>query len=399
MLNNRLGYFNLNPFQRATALLAEVAPPSGLKELNMGIGEPQHAPPVMVRRIVDENAAGWGKYPPIKGTPELRTAAIGWLNRRFGLPEGMVDPERHILPISGTKEALFLIGLTVIPEEKRGKKPVVLIPDPFYQVYVGAGVFAGAEPYFLPAAKETGFLPDFSAVPDEILERTALAFLCSPANPQGSIARLDYLKNLVALARRYDFVAAFDECYTELYYTDEPAPGGLEACAALGGDMSNVLTFHSLSKRSSVPGLRSGFVAGAADLIAGFWKLRLYGGPTPPLPLVAAATALWSDDAHVEENRRLYRRKFDIAERILGNKTGFYRPEGSFYLWLDVGDGEAMTRRLWAEEAIKVLPGGYFAHEYADGRNVGRSYIRIALVQDDLQQVEEGLERMSRVLD
>src|SRR5690606_32529745 len=179
------------------------------------------APP-MVQRIVAEQAALWGKYPPMKGTPEFRTAAAGWLTRRYRLPAGMIDPERHVLPISGSREALFLIGLAVIPETKRGKRPVVLIPDPFYQVYVGAGIFAGAEPWYLPATRETGFLPDFSQVPEEILDRTALAFLCSPANPQGAAASVDYMKDLIGLARRHDFVVAFDECYTELYYTPEP---------------------------------------------------------------------------------------------------------------------------------------------------------------------------------
>lgn len=397
MLNNRLGYFRLYPFERLTKMLAGIAPPQGLRELNMAIGEPQHPAPPMVQRIVAEQAALWSKYPPMKGTPEFRAAAAGWLTRRFRLPQGMIDPERHILPISGSREALFLIGLAAIPEQKRGRRPVVLIPDPFYQVYVGAGVFAGAEPYYLPATAETGFLPDFSSVPDEILERTALAFLCSPANPQGSAASVAYLNDLIGLARRHDFVVAFDECYTELYYTPQPVPGGLEACAAAGGDMANVITFHSLSKRSSVPGLRSGFVAGAADVIDGFWRLRLYGGAAPPLPLLAAATALWSDDAHVEENRRLYARKYEIAERILGGRFGFYRPDGGFYLWLDVGDGEEAARRLWAEAAIRVQPGAYFAHDHPDGRNVGRRYIRVALVHG-LDEVEEGLERMSRVL-
>jgi N-succinyldiaminopimelate aminotransferase len=352
----------------------------------------------MVRQIIDEKAALWAKYPPMKGTPDFRAAAAGWLNRRFKLPEGMIEPERHIMPVSGTREALFMIGLAVTPETKNGKKPVVLVPDPFYQVYIGAGVFAGAEPYFLPTTRETGHLPDFSAVPEEILDRTVLAFLCSPANPQGSVASAGYMRDLIGLARRHDFVVAFDECYTELYYTPEPVPGGLQVCAAMGGDMSNVLTFHSLSKRSSVPGLRSGFVAGSADLIDGFWRLRLYGGAAPPLPLLAAATALWSDDAHVEENRRLYRRKYEIAERLLGNKAGFYRPDGGFYLWLDVGDGEAVSRRLWQEAGIRVPPGAYFAHDYPDGRNVGHDYIRVALVQN-LEQIEEGLERMSRVLE
>ncbi len=397
MLNDRLGYFQLYPFQRLTRMLEPIAPPAGLKEINMGIGEPQHPAPPIVRKIIDENAAGWSKYPPIVGTPELRKAATGWLERRFSLPEGMVVWDKNVLPVVGTKEALFLIGLAAIPQQKGGGRPVVLLPDPFYQVYVGAGVFAGAEPVYLPATAENGFLPDFSKLPDDVLQRTALAYLCSPANPQGSIASMAYLQNLIQLARKHDFVVALDECYTELYYTPEPPPGGLQACAAMGGDMSNVITFHSLSKRSSVPGLRSGFVAGGREVIDAFWRLRLYGGTAPPLPLQAVATALWSEDTHAAENRALYAKKYDIAERILGNRFGFYRPQGGFYLWLDVGDGEDAARRLWRDAAIRVQPGGYFAYDHPDGSNAGRQYIRAALVHD-LETVEEAMRRIATVL-
>ncbi|MSO77733.1 MAG: aminotransferase class I/II-fold pyridoxal phosphate-dependent enzyme [Alphaproteobacteria bacterium] len=397
MVNNRIGQFHGSAFSRLADLLGPVKPPAGLAEINMGIGEPQHAQPAMVAKILAENAALWSKYPPVNATPAFRTACAGWLTRRFGLPAGMIDPERHILSIAGTKEALFMAGLVAVPETKGRKRPVVLMPDPFYQVYVGGAAFAGAEPVFLPATAETGFLPDFAKVPAEILDRTALAYLCSPANPQGAVASLDYLQSLIRLARRHDFILAFDECYTELYYTAEPSPGGLEACARMGGDMANVLTFHSLSKRSSVPGLRSGFVAGPADLIQAFLKVRTFGGVASPLPLVATATALWNDDAHVAENRALYRRKYEVAQRILGNRFGFYRPDGGFYLWLDVGDGEAAAKRLWGEAAIRVLPGGYLGIDGPDGGNPGRQYIRAALVHD-VDTVSEALQRISQVL-
>lgn len=397
MINNRIGRFRLYPFERLGQMLDGIRPPTGVREINMGIGEPQHPAPAVVREVIDHSADLWGKYPPMLGTPEFRKAAAGWLGRRFDLPEGMIDPGRNIVPVSGTREALFMVGLTAIPERKNGLQPVVLIPDPFYQVYVGAAVFAGAEPYYLPCTAETGYLPDFSAIPDEILERTALAFLCSPSNPQGAAAGLDYLKNLIGLARRHDFVLALDECYCELYYTSEPVAGGLQACAAMGGDMANVLTFHSLSKRSSVPGLRSGFVAGAADLTDAFWRVRLYGGAAPPLAVLAASTVLWNDDVYAAENRALYARKYDIAERVLHGRHGFYRPDGGFYLWLEVDDGEDAARRLWADAAVKVQPGSFFAHDYPDGSNVGRRYIRVALVHD-LATVEEALHRMNRVL-
>ncbi|MFN4087711.1 MAG: aminotransferase class I/II-fold pyridoxal phosphate-dependent enzyme [Alphaproteobacteria bacterium] len=397
MINNRIGTFRLYPFERLGRMLEGVQPPAGLREINMGIGEPQHPAPPLVREVIDRSADLWGKYPPMLGTPEFRRAAAGWLGRRFGLPDGMIEPDRHIVPVSGTREALFMAGLTAIPETKNGKRPVVLIPDPFYQVYVGAGVFAGAEPYYLPCTAQSGYLPDFAAVPQDILERTALAFLCSPSNPQGAAANIASLRDLIGLARRFDFVVALDECYCELYYTDQPVAGGLQACAAMGGDMSNVLTFHSLSKRSSVPGLRSGFVAGAADLTDAFWRVRLYGGAAPSLAVLAASTALWNDDAYPTHNRALYARKFDLAERILQGRLGFYRPDGGFYLWLEVEDGEAAARRLWAEAAIRVQPGAFFAHDYPDGTNVGRRYIRAALVHD-LATVEEALHRIRQVL-
>ena len=396
MVNNRISQFDLYPFERLTATLAPIAPPSGLDEINMALGEPQHAAPDFIASIMAESMALLGKYPPMVGTPSFRAAAGDWLARRYRLPAGMIEPDKHIMPVCGTREALFIVGLAAIPEHKRVQKPVVLIPDPFYQIYLGAAVFGGAEPMFLPTTRETGFLPDFGRVDTEILERTVLAYLCTPANPQGAAAGVDYLRDLTELAREHDFIVAFDECYTELY-DGEPTPGSLEACAALGGSMDNVLSFHSLSKRSSVPGLRSGFAVGHADLIEAFWRVRLYGGAASPLPTLAVAEALWNDDDHVETNRALYREKFDTAERILGNRHGFYRPDGGFYLWLDVGDGEEAARRLWAEAAIKVQPGTYFAHTHADGTDVGKRYIRIALVHD-LDTVTTALHRMNDVL-
>jgi N-succinyldiaminopimelate aminotransferase len=396
MVNNRISQFDLYPFQRLSAMLDTIEPPSGLDEINMAMGEPQHAAPDFIAPILMESMPLLGKYPPMIGTPSFRAAAGGWLERRYRLPAGMIEPDQHIMPVFGTREALFMAGLTAIPEQKRGRKPVVLIPDPFYQIYLGAAVFGGAEPVFLPTTRETGFLPDFRGVDKEILERTVLAYLCTPANPHGAAADLDYLRDLIELAREHDFIVAFDECYTELYY-GAPTPGSLEACAAMGGGMDNVLSFNSLSKRSSVPGLRSGFVAGHADLIDAFWRVRLYGGASSPLPTLAVAEALWNDDDHVEANRTLYREKFDAAERILGNRYGFYRPDGGFYLWLDVGDGEEAARTLWAKAAIKVQPGTYFAHTYADGTDVGKQYIRVALVHD-LETVTTALQRIGDVL-
>jgi len=273
---------------------------------------------------------------------------------------------------------------------------VALLPNPYYLVYNGAAQMAGAEIVYLDATRATGFLPDLAAIPESLLARSALMYLCTPANPQGAIADMAYLKRAVELARAFDFVLAVDECYCEIYDGAAP-PGALEACAALGGDLSQVLVFHSLSKRSSAAGMRCGFVAGDPKLIALFQHLRGYGGAQVPLPIQEAATALWNDEAHVEANRALYRRKFDVAERVLGRRFGFYRPPGGFFLWLDVGDGESAAQRLWREAAVRTLPGGYIARQNGSGDNPGERYIRVALVHDDAV-VEEGLTRMLKVL-
>jgi N-succinyldiaminopimelate aminotransferase len=272
----------------------------------------------------------------------------------------------------------------------------VLLPNPYYLVYNGGATMAGAEVVHLDATAATSFLPDLAAIDPALLERAALFYLCTPANPQGAVADLDYLKKAITLAREYDFVLAVDECYCEIY-DDRAPPGALEACVGLGGDLRNVLVFHSLSKRSSAAGLRCGFVAGDPALIARFQRLRSYGGAQIPLPLQHAAAALWEDEAHVEANRALYRRKFDIAEKMLKGRFGFYRPPGGFFLWLDVGDGEAAAKRLWREAAIRTLPGAYIARANGGGENPGRRYIRVALVHDDAT-IAPGMERMASVL-
>ena len=384
------------PFDRLRALLNPVTPRVN-EPIMLSIGEPQHTPPPIIKETVSEHAALWGRYPPMAGTAEFRRAVADWLTRRYALPDGLLDPDKNVIPVSGTREALFMIALAAVPERGEGAAPpAVLMPNPFYQVYLGAAVVAGGEPVLVPATREVGFLPDFAALPEATLDLAALAYYCSPANPQGAIAALDTLRALVRLARRHGFVMAFDECYSEIYAADPP-PGGLAACAAEGGGLEGVLVFNSLSKRSSAPGLRSGFVAGDERLIRRFTRLREYGGAAPPLPLLAAATALWRDEAHVAENRALYRKKFDLAEAALGGKHGFYRPDGGFYLWLEVGDGEAAAQRLWREAGIRVMPGAYLARADASGRNPGAGYIRCALVHD-LETTDRALQRMRAVL-
>ena len=396
MINDRLDRIGDYPFDRLRALLDSHAPRINEPVLSLALGEPQHPPPTMVKEIINETAELWRKYPPVWGTPDFRQSIKDWLTQRYGLDEAMVDTDANVIPVSGTREALFLIALTCVPESIGGKQPVVLMPNPFYQVYLGAAALSGAEPIFVPATVETDFLPDYEELDPDLLARTALAYYCSPANPQGTVAPLDTLVRLVELAREYDFVVLLDECYSEIY-SDQAPPGGMSACAALGGSLDNVLIFNSLSKRSSVPGLRSGFVAGDSELMRSFKRVRDYGGAPPPLPLLAAATALWRDETHVEANRELYRKKFDLADQILDGRFGYFRPGGGFYLWLGVGDGEKAALSLWQDAALRVIPGIYLAKSDADGLNPGAGYIRCALVHD-LNTTEQALNRLSSTL-
>ncbi len=387
MLNPRIDGLPDYPFARLRQLLDGIAPPAGLEPVTMSIGEPRHPPPAFVGRVLHDHRDRYGSYPPIAGTPGFRAAAAAWLERRYDLPEGMIEADRHVLPLNGTREGLFMAALVAVPEEKAGGRPLALIPNPFYQCYFGAALAAGAEPRLLPARAGDGFLPDFAGLDEAVLARTAVAYFCTPANPQGAVADLAYLCDLVGLARTHGFALLVDECYAEIYDRDPP-PGTLAACAALGGDMSNVLVFHSLSKRSNLPGLRSGFAAGDPDLVARFLKLRSYGGAPSPLPVYEAAAAAWRDERHVEASRARYRRKLDLAEDRLGGRFGFYRPAGGFFLWLDVGDGEAAARRLWSAAGVKALPGAYLARDDGDGGNPGASYLRLALVDDEATTAE-----------
>lgn len=387
--NPRLDLLDDYPFRRLDRLLEG---PPGAAPVVMSIGEPRHPPPALLAETLARHADGWGRYPPTGGTPELREACAAWLGGRYRLPAGMVDPDRHVLPVAGTREGLFSVALAAMPERRGGGPPRVLMPDPFYQVYRGAAVMAGAEPAFLPATRETGFLPDLDAVADG-LGRAAAVYLCTPANPQGAVAGPAYLGRLLGLVRERDALLVVDECYAEIW-CDRPPPGILEACRDAGGSLANVVAFHSLSKRSNVPGLRSGFCAGDAAFLAGFLRMRTYGGGQQPLPVQAAAAALWRDEEHVEANRALYRAKFDAAGRILDGRFGFYRPGGGFFLWLDVGDGEEAARRLWREAGVRVMPGTYLASgEGGDSRR----HVRVALVPGP-EETREGLERLAATL-
>jgi aspartate/methionine/tyrosine aminotransferase len=369
--------------------------------LLLHLGEPQFAPPAFVAETIAENAATWSKYPPTAGTEAFRNAVKAWLDRRYQLPPNMLNPTTDILPVSGTREALFQIALSAVAIGAPKGKTKVLMGNPFYHSYAGAAAVAGGEPVFLAADRAHGFMPALDALDDALLGETAMVYLCSPANPQGSVASLDYLKRWLTLARQHDFLIAADECYAEIY-SDAPPAGALQAARDMAngapGAVDHLLVFHSLSKRSSAPGLRSGFIAGDAKFIARQAQLINYGGVATPLPLLAAATRLWQDEAHVDANRARYRRNFDLAQEILGPLFGEIRPAGGFFLWLEVGDGERAAVELWRQAAIKVLPGGYMARADAGGRNPGAGFIRVALIQDP-DETAGALRRMAKVLE
>lgn len=373
------------PFRRLNVLLEGVEP--GDRPVNLHLGEPQLAPPAVLAETVAAHAAGWSKYPAPRGTPAYNAAAADWLTMRYGLPAGMLDPARHVIPCAGTREALFHAALVAASLKRAelppGTRPAVAMPNPLYHVYYGAALMADAEPVLLPAGPETGYLPDFAALDAETLDRLAIAYLCSPSNPTGAVASTERLARDIALARRHGFVLAADECYSEIY-RDIPPPGVLEACAALGGSLDRVLVFNSLSKRSSAPGLRCGLAAGEPGLIDRMAMLRGYGGAPPPEPLLAAGAALWADENHVAANRVHYARLLDIADEVFSDWPGFALPEAGFFLWLPVPDGEDTARRLWRDAGVKVMPGRYMSRpDPATDASPGDGFVRIALVYDE----------------
>lgn len=371
-------------FPRLRSLLDAHAP--GGDVVQMTIGEPRHRFPHWLTQVIADHADGFGQYPPNDGTPELRQAIADWVRRRYGVS---LDAEAEVMVLNGTREGLFNAAIALCPEETAGKTPAILTPNPFYQVYAVAALTVGAEPVYVPATAETGFLPDYAALPTDLLDRVAIAYLCSPANPQGSVADRDYWRTLITLAERHNFRIFADECYSEIY-RDAPPPGALEVAREMGADPERVLIFHSLSKRSNLPGLRSGFVAGGADSIAAIKRLRAYAGAPLPLPLQRAAETVWADDAHVDENRALYTRKYDIADRVFDGVPGCAAPEAGFFLWLPVEDGEAAALTLWRETGVRVLPGAYLSRD-VDGQNPGKGFIRAAMVAEE-QEMQRGCE-------
>ena len=383
-----------SPFVRTHELLEGIKP--GKPAINLSVGEPQHPIPPFVGPVLAAHLDEFGRYPANKGTDEFRRAAAGWLGRRYELPRAL-DPDSEVIVLNGTREGLFLGAIAAKRFIARRAKPAILIPNPFYAAYSAGAAAADCEPVYLPTTKDTGFLPDLDALDDELLGRAVAFYIASPSNPQGAIADLDYLSRLTALARRFGFLVFADECYCEIYLGGKAPHGMLEAA---GSDFANVVVFHSLSKRSNLPGLRVGFAAGDKRFLTRYVELRNVAAPQVPVPAQRVAIAAYEDEAHVKKNRDLYVAKFDLADQIIGNRYGYKRPAGGFFLWLDVsaqGGDEAVTQKLWREAGLRVIPGHYLARDGADGRNPGAGYIRVALVHDK-ETTAEALHRLVAVL-
>lgn len=367
---------------RLRALL-DVHEPGG-EPVNMTIGEPQHPFPAFVPDVLASSAAQFAKYPTNEGAPELLAAICGWITRRYSVD---VTPDR-VMILNGTREGLYNAAMALAPERKNGAQPVVLLPNPFYQVYAIAALSVNAEPVMVAATAQTGHLPDYASLPTDVLDRTTIAYICSPANPQGAVADRDYWATLIALAEKHDFKIFADECYSEIY-RDTPPMGALEAVRETGCDPERVVAFHSLSKRSNLPGLRSGFVVSGPKNTAEMRQLRAYAGAPVPLPIQAVSTRVWSDEEHVIANREMYQAKFNDADQIFSGINSYTSPEAGFFLWLPVEDGEKATLKLWQDTGVRVLPGAYLSRPDPAG-DPGTGHIRVALVAPK-EETQRGL--------
>jgi len=397
-LNPRLDTLQTYPFQKLAALTAGVPERSGLPRVNLSIGEPRHATPALIGEAITAHLRALSNYPSTQGPAALRRAIADWAQRRYGLLP--LDIGSQVIPVNGSREALFAVAQAVVAPPSGngpGRRPVVMSPNPFYQIYEGAALLAGAEPYYLNTLSQSGYVPDLGSVPAKVWARTELFYVCSPGNPTGAVLDLDFWQTLFELADRHDFVIASDECYSEIYFDEgHPPLGALQAAQVLDrGDYRRLLVFGSLSKRSNAPGLRSGYVIGAAELLRGLLLYRTYHGCAMSETVAAASAAAWQDEAHVRENRALYKAKFDAVLPILGPVTGVERPDAGFYLWLPtpVGD-ETFVKTLLAEENVLLLPGSYLARS-AHGINPGANRARVALVAP-LEDCVEGAHRIAR---
>ena len=382
----------VSPFARLEQLLDGAQP--GNSVIDLTIGEPRHPMPDFVIPALAEAEAGFGKYPAIRGTKEFRAAVADWLGRRYPTLADLDKKTLGIIPLAGTREGLFYVTFSACARRPELENPAILVPNPFYHTYAAAGA-SGAELVLLRAGPETGFLPDLGAIDDDLLDRTVAMFICTPTNPQGTVANADYLSRAIELARARNFILVADECYSEIY-TTTPPPGALETAWQNFERLDNVISMQSLSKRSNLPGLRAGFCTGDPEFIEAFASFRNVVAPQLPVPVQHACVKILGDEGHVEANRALYREKFDAADRILGNRYGYRRPDGGFFLWLDTsdfGDSEDVVKTLWKDCGVKLLPGNYLARAGADGSNPGDGFVRVAMVQD-LETTEDALTRI-----
>lgn len=375
-MSPRLKLLQPYPFQKLRQLFADITPNPALKHINLSIGEPKHPAPELVKAALNDNMAGLSSYPATLGSESLRQSISNWAARRYNIPA--LNAATQILPVNGSREALFAFAQAVV--DPSATRPIVLSPNPFYQIYEGAALLAGAEPWFVNCTAEHRFQPDWDSVPEDVWANTQLVFVCSPGNPTGAVASLEDWQRLFELSDRYGFVIASDECYSEIYFGEDKPLGGLEAAHKLGRDYTRLVMFSSLSKRSNVPGMRSGFVAGDANIIAQFLLYRTYHGCAMSPMVMAASEAAWNDEAHVIENRSLYAEKFATVTSVLQTELDVSLPDAAFYLWAKAPvDDQTFAAGLFAQQHVTVLPGSYLARE-AHGTNPGLGYIRIALV-------------------
>ncbi len=394
-MNPHLKQLQPYPFEKLAKLKEGITPPKNKAPIVMHIGEPKHPSPEFITKVINDNRAGFSSYPTIQGSADLRQAIVNWLHRRFEIKSDWLDPEQNVLPVNGTREAIFAFTQLIVDPSPDA---LVLMPNPFYQIYEGATYLAGAKPWYINIDQET-LMPDFACVPAEIWQRCQLLFICSPGNPTGAIMSTEQMIKLLDLADKYNFVLASDECYSEIYFDEKkPAPGLLQAASLSNRrNLDRCMVFHSLSKRSSLPGMRSGFVAGGAQLIEQFRLYRTYHGSAMPIPVQMASMSAWQDEEHVVANRQLYRQKFDMAKEILSPVTEFKMPDGAFYLWLKTpGDDLTFTKELFKDENITVMPGSFLSRD-AHGTNPGNNYVRIALVSS-LEETTRALKGIKSVI-
>ena len=395
-MNPELDKLHPYPFEKLSALKSGVTANSKLKHIALSIGEPKHQAPEFVMKELQQQLSGVSAYPLTKGIPELRQAITDWLTQRFNLPLDSLNSEQHVIPVNGTREALFAFAQAVIDREHDPlKAPLIVMPNPFYQIYEGAAYLSGAEPFYLNTTAENNYLPDFDSISDEKWARCQLLYICSPGNPTGAVIDKTTLQKLIKLAEQHDFIIASDECYSEIYFDENNPPVSLlEAAAEMGNtDYSRCVVFHSLSKRSNLPGLRSGFVAGDKDVLAKFLKYRTYHGCAMPLHHQKASIKAWQDEEHVKENRALYQKKFTDVLQILEPVLDVKKPDASFYLWAKTpASDEDFAKNLFAEQNITVLPGSYLSRE-SQGINPGSQHVRMALVAS----YEECIEAAQRI--